>query len=240
MLALREAGIPIGGFKYPIQIFNEHGVKMDGGYMHAPNPKTYQDNPTGFWEYSSVMADGLQRQHTDYDGEVVKVLTKSLTKCHHDLVKNVIVIMRHPRKVLSSRIKCGELSADNTDMIKLHALSYLNNMVLGFYWLRNTMKSFKLVVYEELLSDPEKVLCDLCDWLERGSHEWGAQAVKRELNRSPGIDLVDPILDELEEFYYRFVNRDIEAFYKYDMKDFERRLTAMYADMAKKNNVGKS
>ena len=54
MLALKSAGIDIGGYKWPFQTTNEKGMLIDAGGVRPIETRCEEDNPTGFWEYSSI------------------------------------------------------------------------------------------------------------------------------------------------------------------------------------------
>jgi len=238
MSALRESGIPVAGFKWPERIDSPYGESQDGG-LSSPwksDTRGAKHNPTGYWELISVIRGGLKPEHAGLDGEVVKVLVRDLPKSFPDLIKRVIFVMRNPLCVLRSRITCGEIDEGDTDKLRLHALTYINNITVCWKWLRDHLRPVKLVIYEELVNDPEKVMLDVCGWMMRGSPLWGAKVIEKSWNRSDPIKIEYKIAKELSDFYQLFVDRNFEEVYKRDLTESRAQLDKLYKRMLDRQN----
>ena len=231
MYLLREAGIPIGGFKFPIRPETKNGSVdqiLDRGCDFLSDNHIQQQteftrhNINGYWEYPSICGEGLEVQHRFYDGTTIKVFAHALPNCHDALVDRVIYMIRNPRKVLRSRIQLGEL-AEDSDLLRLQALKMRQEKVRAIQWLHhrelqrqakqasegtaadhsndNSLPSFKIVIYEKLLNDPEGVLGSLLSWIGRGELSWAIKAVDTHQDRSKELGFSSPQMKSLMEVY---------------------------------------
>ena len=80
MRALREAGFPIAGYKFPWVIMHKDIGKSVSGGSDTPheNEKVLQ-NPLGFWESHPETSEGIKKD-TSIDGAVIKVILEGLIR----------------------------------------------------------------------------------------------------------------------------------------------------------------
>ena len=233
MLCLKKAGIEIGGFKYPLKVTNEMGQLVDAGTA-IPMPNQLTRNPKGMWEYSSVALGGIQRIHQVYDGEIVKVLLQALTKCDPNLVGRVILMMRHPRNLLTAWQSIGDISGpDDADM---KILSLVNNSVVAVRWMANSIIDFKIVLQEELMQDTMGTLKDICMWMSKGNPMMGTSGFDKKLVRSKKWEGNSEVIDLAEDFYKLFVDRNIDAIMRYDLNKLNETIQKVYVGMQEKHN----
>ncbi len=213
MLALRSCGVPISGYKNPIKMYDKAKNIIDAGVEDLTNIdmaiEVKRRNVTGFWEYGSVSDNGLQRQHEEYDGKVIKVMENKLGVSNPMMVDKVLYITRDPRCVLQSRITLEDLKAEETGILDLNAMTMVFNGINIFVWLKNKLKPFKIVIYEELIADPVKVMTDICSFLERGDGKWATEAIDARLNRSKKISHESTYIDKCVSFYETLKSRDV-------------------------------
>jgi len=226
MSALRQCGIPIIGYKFGLRLKDSvpTDTKVDVGVFKLPERAT-EDNPTGYWEMPSVcLGKGLTKSwdKVGVGGELFKVPFDVLTKSNPKMIDKVIVILRNPRSVIRSRINSPTVETDNKRTIRIAALGLLHNAVLSFRWLKTNKIPHRVVIYENLLKNPEKELGTLCRFLERGDEEYGAKAIQKKLNKSKPIKYNLEELKMVEEFY-NSVKEDNSHKY-YDLKDLQKRI----------------
>lgn len=236
MLAMRECGIPISGFKYPVKIRNKDADQVDAGCMFPMDEHLSKCSPSGFWEYASVIEEGLQKKHESYNGLFIKVPVHVLTKSCRDLIEKVVLIVRNPRKVIASRINVGELVVQNDKDIELASIIYLNNIVYALQWMRKVSLRFKLVVYEEVIEDPFAILQSTCDWIGRGDAGFGDHVISYKLDRTKPLEIDSPLMAELDEMYDMLKMRNFDRLYDIDVKEYNRRYNEIYNSMAKEDN----
>lgn len=239
MLALKNSGIPIIGFKYPLKVMDNRGISQDGGCLQPPSNRLKQSNPTGFWEIASIAKQGLPHGSLTWEpyGEAIKILFDVLRRTDADYIEDIIVMARHPRKVLSSRVLTSEIKEADEEKMEMAALAIIIETVRSFNWMADHAKRFKIVIYEELLKDPEKVLTDVCDWLGVWANpKNGAKVIKPELNRSPALVQNGPVMAESDDFYQLLVNRDLDKIMGYDHNDTEVRMKSIYTERVKREN----
>lgn len=216
ILALKQSGIPIVGFKYPFQ-FNfdyidlatkkrtKQRKKQDGGLLLPLEAYIGGNNPNGFWEVPSIcLQEGLQKRHKNigFDGDLIKVPSRVFPSCNPKLVDKVIVILRNPRKVLTSQMKTGRVKKKNRKKyVKVGALGMLYNMLLTFRWIKRNKKHHLLLYYEHLLESPKKVLHNVCKFLGRGESKFGARMIDKKLDRSKPVKSKCKELKTVIEFY---------------------------------------
>lgn len=225
MLALKQSGIPIIGFKYPVVFIatdeNKKEIKIDGG-MLIPSKDKEEANPMGFWEVSSIaLEEGLKNKHKQYgiDGDLIKVPLNALPLSDPEMVDNVIIITRDPRTVIASQIKANNIK-DIKGWIKVSGLGLIHNMIASLVWLKQNKKKYTRVRYEDLIEKPGDVLDKICDVLKRGDYIWGEEIINSKLNRQKPIEDKCAEIDELERFY-----ENIEMHYKeYDLNQLQKRI----------------
>lgn len=226
MLALKQSGIPIIGFKFPITIKRKDGVTLDVGLWDGWDKAYNQihDNPLGFWEIASITAKGLQKEHLriGFDGDVAKVISSMLPVSDPSLVGKVVIMVRDPLRALPSRAK--NLGFTSLDMFRLTALIRIHNELRAIEWLAKHGKEFRIVIYEELLNRPKKIVKGICKFFGRGDYKYGAKMIDRKLNKTEPITLKAKEIDEAVDFYKLCVNNDIKSILKINLKDLEVRI----------------
>lgn len=204
MLALRQCGIPVIGHKHPFGYKTIEG-KVDtnvGSYFPIESKAGY-DNPTGFWEVPDICnINGLTKRWDEvgFDGDLVKVPFDRLVRSEKDMINNVIIIIRDPRKVLESQRKAGMLKED-PKIVRVSALQTLFIAVNSIYWLREKQIPFYMILYEELLKNPTYQLKGACSFFGRGDPKWGGRVIRKGLDRSKKIKYKSKELKRLFNFY---------------------------------------
>ena len=213
MSALREAGIPVVGFKYPyefhlsqmnketLEVLRENMVREGG--VFDPISKVVKRNPSGFWEVPSIaLHDGLQEKHSDFgnEGNVVKITMERLANSNPKLIHKVILILRNPHQVITSRMYDKEIK-DEELFIRTNALGMLYNFLVALRWLKGIKIPYKIIHYEDLISEPQTTLLGICDFIGRGNPYWGSKVIDPKLNRSKPIENDCQELKDLMEFY---------------------------------------
>lgn len=208
MLAIRQAGIPITGFKFVVYI---EGLVYYGNKLNCSvcqiDDKMRTTNKNGFWEIPSLaIKDGL----TDYykeigiKGDVIKIFTSVLPLSNPDLIDKTILMFREPKAVLTSMINAGEFLKESVSMMSSKLAWHTTNTIK---FLKDNKKEFKVVIYEQLLGDPEKVIKSVCEFFGKGNYKLGAEMIDVKLNRSKVHinDLGD--ISELEKVYQLALNK---------------------------------
>lgn len=211
MTALREAGIPILGFKYPYRFsfdFIYKGEKQktalrDGGILE-PLDEVRAVNPTGYWEVPSICLEkGLQKEHLNFDfpnGNLVKVPFGVLPMSDPTLIDKVIVILRDPAKTIASEMK-NKNPKDKEAFIRAASLALIHNAVMSWRWAKKHSKKTYLLTYEDLLDNPQKTLGYLCAFLGRGNPECGVKVVHQHLDRSTPVASNSKQFEVVQCFY---------------------------------------
>ena len=227
MLALKMSGIKIIGYKYP-------GHRGDIDLEVEPDEKMREGNPTGFWEIYSVTTKGLKGK-LKYEGNTIKIMLDALLVSDPNFINKILLMFRHPRKILSSHLKAKPELKDNFRW-KMNVWAYNNNMLVALNWIKNRKIPYKIIIYEELVEYPEQVLENVCDWLGEGDFKLGIQAITKNLSRSKMIDYQDECLDIAEDIYYKAKYRDLRALYEYDLKYLSKKTYEIYLEIAQNDN----
>ena len=218
MLALRQCGIPVIGHKFPFGYKTLEG-KEDltvGSYFPIEN-KTLNDNPTGYWEVPDLANyNGVNKKwdKVGLDGDLMKVPFDVLKKSDTEMIDKVIIIIRDPRKVFTSQMKAGMLKKERIPVSALQTLFISANSIA---WLQEKKIPFYIILYEELLKNPEYQLKGCCKFLERGDPKWGARAITKKLDRSKKLYHKSPEMKRLVKFYTEL--RDKSRCELYDLNE---------------------
>lgn len=197
MLALKQAGIPVVGFKFPLTIIFENPetkktMKRTDLGTYSSDRKGFSDpnftrhNPTGYWEVVSICLEkGLQKEHQDIgmNGDLIKVPFNVLTSSDPKLIDKALVIFRDPAKTISSQLISADRKGKNR-WIRISSLGMLHNAVSGISYLRNNKIEYHIVFYEDLLECPMVELSNICGFLGRGNPMWGTKGIIKKLDRS--------------------------------------------------------
>ncbi len=182
MFALRQSGIPILGHKYPIRLKNGD-IMLDVGSF-KPFSGEDRKNTNGYWEISPITdGTGLQKEHQNWGvkGDLVKVMSWVLPLSEPDLVDKIILIVRHPREMLMSRVKCGQINKNDYRMLKIGALSFVQNTLSVLKWAKEHNKELIIIDYNDLVVKPHKLHL-ACHFLERGDYRIGMKFIRKNIN----------------------------------------------------------
>jgi len=214
MSVIKEAGIPIVGFKYPYQFKFDYikgdqilkqGVKKDGGLLIA-DEAVRKRNPSGYWEIASIcIGGGLQKEHEDIgeDGNVIKIPLDTLPSSDPEMIDKIVVILRNPLKVLGSMISIHGPEKQE-EMIRVGSLGLIYNLMVSLEWIEKNKIKHIIVHYEDMIRKPIEFVEDICNFIGRGEHLWGAKIVERKLNRSKAIEKRYIEVERLEAFYLEY------------------------------------
>ena len=231
MTALKQSGIPILGFKYPIEYkfdyINQEDNSVikqqtkDGGLLE-PLHSVKQVNPTGYWEVPSIcIKEGLQKKHYDlgFDGDLVKVPFNMIPISNPDLIDKVVIILRHPASVIKSQYKSKKIKESLEVWTKTASLGLLHNAVMSMEWFKKYKKTVLIVKYEDLLKDTFITLNRICIFLERGDPNFGAKVIDQKLNRSKPVKVNCKELDNVIEFY-----KNPKDWNKYNLEEIRKQI----------------
>jgi len=220
MASIRECGIPIVGFAYPhsinvnyaripeegeeeMEIVKEN-VHKDGGLLD-PMPKTKDRNPTGYWEIPSICLDrGLRSEHMwlGNDGNVVKVPFNILSMSQFDLVKKAVVIIRDPKKVISSQMVNKEPEEGKEELFsRVIALGIIHNAVLSLRWMEEADIPYIKIFFKDLLEEPVEVMKEVCEHIGRGNPEYATKVIDSSVPSSEPIEYESAELELAKDFY---------------------------------------
>lgn len=230
MSAIRKMGIPTVGYKYPVMLQTNDGNMVDGGSEEPLNgDQTRFANPTGLWEVTTVCRGGLKY---NIDGEVIKTISTTLPMSDPSCIDRCVYIIRDPRRAVISQ-KNLHPEAHELDVA---ILIWFYDNLKALHWLLNYHKTFKIVIYDELLSDPERVLTDIVGFINLGGNvQRGVQQINANLNRTaPSTEGDFRLADDL---YETMVKRDIDKLSKYNLKAVGDILREKYYASQKEANV---
>lgn len=198
MLALRQSGIPIVGFRYGIYLneFTYSGNKLDIG-LTLPSDEMKRANPNGVWEIPSIVAKtGITDYYKDIGikGDAMKICSDFIIFSEPHLIDKTIMMMRDPKAVLSSMIRCNMFQREDASKV---SLLIAKEITTAIQFLKENNKEFKVVSYEGFLKEPHYTMEDVCAFLGRGDYKYGADVVDRKLNHGEIEDLGD--ISELEK-----------------------------------------
>lgn len=243
MRVLDWAGARIVGFKFPIIIQDREGKPLDAGTYRARVQTMNEDNPTGFWEVAGVTRNGLTTTSgiENFDGNVVKVMIPSaLCASSNDLVGKVILVIRDPKKSCASMIKNWDSKGMHYDLRTVPILwtySHLQSM----HWLGENLTPFQIVIYEELLENPVRIIEGMSRFLEDFTGKLdpvkGAEAIERNLNRSQGKAVEGEDWKYAYEFYEKCKARDMDWLRDQKPIDYKKKVEEIYQTLIKENNL---
>lgn len=205
MLAMRQSGIPITGFRHSLYLpeLSFGGKNVDIG-ISFPTDIARERNRNGFWEIPTLSVyEGLTNYYKDIgiEGDVIKVFAGVLAKSEPKLINKVIVMLREPRTMLSSMVQCREFVPEQITPFTEMLAHHLRAMKA---FLEGNEKEFLVVRYEKLLEKPEKTMKAVCGFIGRGDYKYGARVIDKKLNRSAPLEAGD--ISQLEKIYESFNN----------------------------------
>ncbi|MCA9575461.1 MAG: hypothetical protein R3B40_25555 [Polyangiales bacterium] len=216
MQIMRAAGLPTLGTAFPkdwgevIRDANPGGFfesRLRNGVYHATNP----DPRTG--EYIHP---------TEAGSLVVKVFVPGLVRSDLAFIEAVVGTMREWREYSSSLTRLYAMERENRPPVEgIPTLTYVppelewwaeNYSLVADHLLRRY--PLHLVTYDEVLSDPERVIRETFGWLERGDADAALAAVSTEFRTQTDVAWTrhESITDEhaatFDEFYRRIRDRE--------------------------------
>ena len=178
MGCIRESGVPICGWKYPIEINVGPWEKTSLG-SDKPMTESHEVNNPGFWEVSEVITRGLNDNY--YDGIVIKVNALGLVKSDPQFINRAIFMDRDPEAVAKSWCKVRHSDVRNVDK----ALPIIKaRRTAALAWLRDNRIPTYRIQYEDLLRKPIVIMKRVNSYLGRGDYRWGAKYVKPKYDHS--------------------------------------------------------
>lgn len=177
MLCLRQAGIPIIGFKYTIFLKEKNGEII---IQTIPSNELRKHNPNGYWEVGTITTKtGIKKEHLDLGmkGDVLKITADAYYFSDLEMIDKTILILRNPRNVLTSMIK-GQIfkEEDINEAIQKNIRDLKRTL--------DTLQEHIIIHYEDLLNYPVGEMERVCSFLNKGNAIQGAKVVDKKLNRS--------------------------------------------------------
>lgn len=219
MGALRQAGIPVIGYRFPITLRNPNTKqveKTDVGTFDV-SARVAKDNPRGYWEFPTItLREGIRERWNNLGvgGELIKIPFETLTLSDPRMIEKTVIILRDPLSVIESRIKAPVPTENKTKRSKrITSLVMLYNAILSLRWLNKYKIPYYVIGYENLLKNPEKELGGVCKFLNRGDPKWGARDIEKKLNTSKPIENNYEETQMVKDFYNDILfNHRFEAY----------------------------
>jgi hypothetical protein len=221
MLALRQAGHPILGFRYPIILKRNKEVVVTNVGAFEPVGVEKEDNQNGFWEMGSITdKTGLLSEHKElgYSGDVIKIMASVFPLSDPMLINKTIVMARHPIDVIDSKTKCKSDPRPVTDTKKrLMAMAYICNIGTLLKWLVSNSKEFMPVFYDEMIANPKATMKGVCEFLGRGNYRNAAKFIDKKLCHDHSTEMTFQEVSEAVSYYKLFKKHDIRSMIDYDL-----------------------
>ena len=218
MGCLREAGIPLAGYRYPIVLaFNKDDKNpLCGGAEKPIDPNETRKNEKGFWEVSEVIKSGLKKD--TYSGSAIKVPCAAFVRSNPRYMRKVIMMVRPPRAVMTSMLRdvrnANAWGAQN--VYREMAL----RQILTVKLIHKYRLPYEMIPYTELIEYPVDMLTCVCKALGRGDPKWGAKYIEKKYRRSnKKLDTTECMELELNEWIYeRLSENHIDDILQYDAR----------------------
>jgi hypothetical protein len=197
-------------------------------------------NPNGFFEcpytvggiqYNVPDRENLKTYNTEEAlGKCMKIVSNGLSVSDPQYIGRIVYLIRHPRPVAKSqeRIKTSLdlLFSQNPgyadmrpDWVVHSPLTYINSTRnASHFFLENPDIPVHFVYYDELVSNPEKVIKDLGGFLKINKRTVWSKAkhiVDPKLKRSYPQDVEHELWEESEKVYDLFSNKDYQGVIDY-------------------------
>ncbi len=206
MLVLRQSGVPILGFKYMIQLEKNDGKIIISG---MPTDHIRKGNPTGYWEMGSITTStGILEDYTDLgiDNDVIKIVCECYYFSEPSLINKTIVVMRNPKKVLTSMMKGYIIKEEE---LEFAVRKNIRDLKRTFDYLKHYKKPYLVVSYENLLENPEQNIKEMLSFIGRGDWEHGIKVIDTSLSRSKPVEIKVDGLEEWEQIHNYAINNQI-------------------------------
>lgn len=192
-------------------------------------------NPNGFYE-CQYSVKGISYNYTDrenllkYEKETenltcVKIVSQGLLSSDPRFITKIVYLIRHPRAVAKSQENLLRLIETKG---KVHTPSmYINVTVQAAqFFLEQPDIPVYFLNYDDLLSEPEKYIKEVCDFLEEDSvtsWEKVKDIVDPKLKRSKPEDIDNELWEDAETIYELFNNKDFQGIVDY-LSDRKRKI----------------
>ena len=195
-------------------------------------------NPNGFWEDGRFSVRGLSYRNTTSDiiedirhnTRVAKIVSQGLAKTDPGYIEDVIMMVRHPRAVAKSqerlrheKFKTLQNKIFNVDDEVIHSPEmFIRVSFAAAKWFIKHKIEPLIVDYDDLISNPEDTLWNVCLFLKQ--HEGLEKAVKvvnPKLRRSIPKNIDNILWEESEIVYALFKEYKFEELIEY-MSDPKR------------------
>jgi len=197
-------------------------------------------NPNGFWEMLYTVkgcyfrffdSDRLEKILTEEKKSICKIVSQGLIQSDPIYIDKIIYMIRHPRAVAKSQEKLkrqfpfsdgGKILIDNEE-VKVHTPEmYINVTAMAAKWfVKYPNVEVKFVYFDELISEPKKVLTEVQEFLGEGDFEKAIAQINPKLNRSYPENIDSPFWEDAEFIYNNFIQQNYNEIIEY-MKVPER------------------
>ena len=237
MGSLREAGIPLAGYKYPIMLDFGPNEKLCGGAEKPIDPNEVRKNEMGFWEISEVLKEGIQKN--TYSGALIKCPCQSFAHSKVHFIKKVVFMVRPPREQIASILKDVSF-AKAWDPHAVYAEMCLRQ-IYTVRFLEQYDIPWIVVQYEKLIDNPYFHINRVCEFFDRGDPEWGAKYIdpsKRRNNKKVN-KLQGKYPDASIQLYNNLINGRIEEVVNMETDEMNRDCKAAYYKMVESKEAEK-
>jgi len=196
--------------------------------------KTKNMNPNGFWEMLYTVrgcffrfqdSEQLEKLLTEEKKSICKIVSQGLINSDPKYIDKIIYMIRHPRSVAKSQENLqrqfpfseGSEPKINGEEEKVHSPEmYITVTTLASKWLQKYSNVEVLFVYfDELISNPKKVLTEVQDFLGEGDFSKSISRINPKLKRSFPQEIDSPFWKDAEFVYDHFIKQDYESIIKY-------------------------
>lgn len=197
--------------------------------------ETKDMNPNGFWEmlytvqgchYRFGDLDRLDKLLKEEKKSFCKIVSQGLANSDPKYVDKVIFMIRHPRAVAKSQerlrrpgpmgaVAQAQIDGEN---IKIHTPEmFIDVTGMASKWIiRNPEIPIYHVLYDELLEKPEEILDGIQEFIgEKGNISEASKQINKKLRRSMPEEVDNPLWEDAEFVYEKFLEREYEEIVKY-------------------------
>jgi len=191
-------------------------------------------NPNGFWEMLYTVqgcyfrfqdSEQLEKLLIEEKKSICKIVSQGLINSDPQYIDKIIYMIRHPRSVAKSQenlerqfpFSKGSEPKSNGETIKVHSPEmYINVTAQASMWLKKYSNvEIMFVHFDELISNPKKVLTEVQDFLGEGDFKKAISRIDPKLKRSYPQEIDNPFWKDAEFIYDHFLEQDYEGIIKY-------------------------
>lgn len=190
-------------------------------------------NPNGFWEcpysvrgikYNYPDKENLAKYLVEEKETCVKIVSQGLNASDPKFITKMIYMIRHPRNVAKSQENLvTELDQmfGEANTLKVHSpMMYINVTTQASRFIsENPQIPIHYVVYDDLISNPEKVIKGVCEFMGEDASGWEKvkEVIDPTLNRSKVDYSIENNLWEDSEFVYeKFISKEFESILEFN------------------------